>query len=292
MINKKNLLKRNIAYFNARFSRNNVNFRVNGDRIIALGDTYEYKSMLKGYNFRWDGMNKVWYLPKKEWLKKDYSRFYTGKPYQSVKATNKQILYYIEKVKTPFLAKLLKKMLIQGKYRNIYFKAPGAKSYHHAYAGGLAEHSLQMLKIVLKEYRIFNYLDLNRDILIAAALLHDIGKIQCYELTSSGVETTKYIKDFDHIVLGISMVSRAAEDLIENAQDQAHFEHLIQIITSHHNIQEWGSPKPPGSHEAWMIHTADQLTSKVAGGEKLMPKYRRKKTRKKKPKKELDNFSN
>ncbi len=275
-MNAKDLLRKNLAHFNDVFTKYKVHFRHDQDRIVALGETYEQKEKLKDQKFLWDGKNKVWWLPQEKWMKRDFSRYFLG-PFQSIKKTKIDLIQHIKSVKNTFLSELLHKLVLRGKYKKKYFNAPGAKTYHHAYKGGLAEHSLQMLENALSIVSVYDYLDLNIDLLIAASILHDIGKIECYKNTAMGISLTQYIEDFDHIILAISIVSRAAEELIQNESEEKLFEHLIQIITSHHNIKDWGSPKPPGSAEAWIIHTADQLSSKIGGKYKVKKDLRRKK---------------
>ena len=258
------ILENNVKNLNATYSNINVYFELGKTTVIAKGKTYDHKEKLKGLGFFWNANKKVWEAPIDKLMKRDLSKTFVG-PFQSMEETKKKILDYIEQVSDKYLHDLLEIVFIKGEYRVSFFNSPGAKRFHHAYTGGLAEHTLQILEGALELIKIYPYLDISKDMIIASALLHDIGKVKCYVNTSDGIQITKYLEDFDHIIFGITIVSRLSEELLHSDEDQKKFEHLVQIITSHHNIKDWGSPKEPRSPEAWIIHTMDQLSSKIGG---------------------------
>ena len=154
--------------------------------------------------------------------------------------------------------RLAKKILVHDEIKEGLLKAPAAKSIHHAYMGGLLEHTLNVCNICKQICYI--YTDLDQDILLTAAALHDLGKSR--EI-SAGVsrEYSDQGKLLGHIILGLDMMepflARAKElgpDLI------MHFKH---IILSHHGELEFGSPKRPKTKEAFVLHYADNLDAKL-----------------------------
>ena len=258
------ILENNVKHLNATYSNINVYFELGKFTVIAKGKTYEHKEKLKDLGFYWNAKDKVWEISTDKLMERDMTKTFVG-PYQPMEETKKKILDYIGQVSDKYLHDLLDIVFTKGEYRVSFFNSPGAKRYHHAYTGGLAEHTLQILEGALEMIKIYPYLDISQDMIITSALLHDIGKVKCYVNTSDGIQITKYLEDFDHIIFGITIVSRLSEELIHSEEDKKKFEHLIQIITSHHNLKEWGSPKEPKSPEAWIIHTMDQLSSKIGG---------------------------
>jgi 3'-5' exoribonuclease len=142
-------------------------------------------------------------------------------------------------------------------------RAPAAKSVHHAYAGGLIEHSLSVCRILdglAKHYRNYYGPAVNRDLLLIGGLFHDIGKI--YELSfERGTEYSKEGQLIGHHVLGCELVDRITARIPEFPADtKIHVKHLI---LAHHGKLEYGSPKVPHSIEALLVHYVDDLDSKV-----------------------------
>ena len=134
--------------------------------------------------------------------------------------------------------------------------APAAKSNHHAYLGGLLEHVLSL--IGLADQVCIHYAELDRDFLIAAAVLHDIGKVM--EL---GYQTvlgyTRRGTLVGHCVLGVEILGRHGGRL--DAADRDHLEH---IIVSHHGQTDWGAVKLPMTREARVFHLLDMIDSQMA----------------------------
>lgn len=139
-----------------------------------------------------------------------------------------------------------------------YKKAPAAKSVHHNYLGGLLEHVLSMCHMA-KE--IGEHYALNGDLLVAACILHDLGKVR--ELSYDfGIGYTVEGTLLGHISIGMTIVAKAA-DSIEDFP-ATHKMALLHLIASHHGLLEYGSPKVPLMREAIAFHLVDMLDSKMA----------------------------
>ena len=104
---------------------------------------------------------------------------------------------------------------------------------------------------------VIENLIIDQDLLIAGAILHDIGKINCYKYYNEIIEITDIFHKQEHIINGIKIIS---QEIKSEKLDK-----LIHILASHHNIKEWGSPIEPISNEAWIIHFVENLSSKIMG---------------------------
>ncbi|MHA1730711.1 MAG: HD domain-containing protein [Promethearchaeota archaeon] len=170
-------------------------------------------------------------------------------------AMKKALINYIKRIGEQELQVSILQLLTNNKY---FYEAPAARSMHHNYEGGLLEHTLQTVKVALG---IVDNLDhdmkVDVDLVIAGAVLHDIGKINCYAFVPGGVEITSLGKKQDHIVNGIKLVSQHVKSSKLDA--------LIHVVASHHNLTDWGSPVPPQIPEAWIVHFAENLSSKIMG---------------------------
>lgn len=142
---------------------------------------------------------------------------------------------------------------------NFFKKAAGAE-IHHAYMGGLAQHTIEVAKTVINFSNIYSYI--NYDLAVAGALLHDIGKT--FEL--SNFPENKYTtvgRLLGHITLGAKLVRERAS-LIEGFSEDIALE-LEHCILSHHGSQEMGSPVAPMTIEAIAVHNADKASAEING---------------------------
>lgn len=143
---------------------------------------------------------------------------------------------------------------------------PGSQSYHHAYLGGLLEHTISVAGLcrTLAE----QYAGVDGDLLVTAALVHDIGK--CEELSfGTAIEFTDEGRLVGHVVLGLRMLREALRSAkARMARDKLML--LEHAILSHHGELEWGSPKRPSTLEALLLHHADNLDAKAAGFSALL----------------------
>lgn len=144
--------------------------------------------------------------------------------------------------------------------REKFKKTPAAKKLHQAYKGGLAEHTVNVVQICETICQI--YPQVNRDFLITAALLHDIGKVEEYQLNGI-IEHTDKGKLIGHIVIGTEMVEKKIQQIKDFPEDLAvMFKHTI---LSHHGKFEFGSPKLPSILPAIALFYADDTDAKING---------------------------
>ena len=170
-----------------------------------------------------------------------------------------QFTAYIESVKNPYMSALLKKIFIEDEeFAGKFKKSSAAKSVHHAFIGGLLEHTLSVTDNC--NYMAGHYPVLNRDLLVTAALLHDIGKTKEFSLFPEN----DYTDDgnlLGHIVLGAQMIEKAAGSIPEFPPVlKSEIEHCI---LSHHGKLEYGSPKVPSLVEAVALNYADDMDAKL-----------------------------
>jgi len=134
---------------------------------------------------------------------------------------------------------------------------PAAIEIHHNWVGGLMQHTLEMVRYCELTAKI--HPSLNRDILIAGALLHDIGKIEELEVTSR-IKGTPKGQLLGHIPIGFSFVTKKMDDF---KVDEGLRNKILHIIVSHHGKLEFGSPKTPMLPEAIVVYYADEMSSRV-----------------------------
>lgn len=170
----------------------------------------------------------------------------------------KNLKKFIHKINDQELRKILTEIFFESKISKKYQNSPAAMSIHHAYKHGLLEHSLNVVELSLKISENYNDYNINKDILISGALLHDIGKINEYKTTKAGIEKTELGEMIGHMNLGITLL-----EPFLNTIDEEYKNHIYHIILSHHGEIEYGSPVLPKTIEAMLIHFADNIDSKL-----------------------------
>lgn len=145
-------------------------------------------------------------------------------------------------------------------YSNELTTAPGAKTIHNAYTGGLLEHMHDVAEIAINMCRSIP--EANRDLVIAGALLHDLGKIHEYAQEGLSIETTVVGTLVPHLPLTSIMLDRFNQTA--STKLPAKMLTLLQhVVYSHHGNLEWGSPVTPKCMEAFIVHFADNLDAKI-----------------------------
>ncbi len=150
-------------------------------------------------------------------------------------------------------------------YRETLLTMPAAKYNHHAHVGGYLEHVLSVSRTC--EFLANKYADmypdmkppLRKGLVIAGGILHDIGKIRELKETPTGAEYTASGSLIGHILQGRDMIR---ETVAEHPLDEETLLRLEHIVVSHQRLPEWGSPKPPMTPEALLVHYADDCDAK------------------------------
>lgn len=170
-----------------------------------------------------------------------------------------QLLGYIASVKNPYLNQLLNKFFVDSPaFAKAFRFHSAAKSVHHGFVGGLLEHTLSVTKLCA--YYADQYPQLNRDLLLTAAIFHDIGKTR--ELST--FPENDYTDDgqlLGHIIIGTDMVGRMIRTIPGFPEKLA--TELKHCILAHHGELEYGSPKKPALLEALALNFADNTDAKL-----------------------------
>ncbi len=183
----------------------------------------------------------------------------------------------ITNVENKELKSLLTKFYKDDEFKNRLLRTPGGKLWHHCYEGGLLEHTLRVAKIVINI--VEHYSNLNMDLLIAGALLHDIGKL--YEFENRGFfDYSDQGRLHGHIAIGYHLV---ASEIDKMKMDEETKNHLLHLILSHQGQKEFGSPTVPMSREAFILYFADELDSKMGAFDRIQ-------SREKEPGKKWSNY--
>ena len=177
-----------------------------------------------------------------------------------------QLLAYIKTIQETHIKKLLESVFITNEKLTKSFKVhSAAKTIHHGYMGGLVEHTLSVTQIC--DFFSGRYKYVNRDILIACAMLHDVGKVrELSEFPENDYPDEGQL--LGHIYIGAQMIGEEA------AKIEGFPPKLISLmqhcILSHHGEYEYGSPKLPKTMEAFLLHFADDTDAKVKVVEEMI----------------------
>jgi len=165
---------------------------------------------------------------------------------------------FVASMQNPYLKALLEAFIADPVLAKAYQAAPAAKTLHHAYIGGLLDHVVSLFRSCDLVCR--NYAQINRDLLLTGAFLHDIGKIHELAYSRSFSYTTEG-QLLGHMIIELEMLqAKIAQVPGFPAEMKTLIEHLI---ISHHGQYEFGSPKLPMFPEALMLHYLDDLDSKM-----------------------------
>ena len=178
---------------------------------------------------------------------------------KNVTAMYEELTAYIRQIGNTYLKQLLEYYFVKDEAFIKKFKGhSAAKTVHHGFSGGLLEHTLSVLHLC--EYFAGAYPILDRDLLFAAAICHDIGKTR--ELSSfPDNDYTDEGQLIGHIVIGVEMVNEALRSVPDFPEKLAN--ELKHCIISHHGELEYGSPKKPALAEALALNLADNADAKM-----------------------------
>ena len=221
-----------------------------GDFVHIKGNVNEYKGALqlvikKMETFSADEVDPADFLPMTR---------------RNIESMFERLLRITSSVETAYLKKLIQAFWNDKEFVRKFKTAPAAKKMHHAYIGGLLEHTLSMVSLADKVAG--HYSGINRDLLIAGAMLHDIGKTEEFEYQFR-IDYSDQGRLLNHIVIGIEMIDEKLSEIKDFPQDQMVL--LKHMIVSHHGTREFGSPEPPKTIEAVILNYIDEIDSKVNG---------------------------
>lgn len=161
-------------------------------------------------------------------------------------------------IKNPYLLALAEACFADETLMNLLKQAPGAKTIHHPYLSGLLEHTLSLLKLILKV--VENYRGVDVDLLLIGGFLHDIGKV--YEFSfDRAFDYTDAGQLLGHLVMEVELVTKKIDTIPEFPAELALL--VKHMLVSHHGAYEFGSPKLPQTLEAVILHSLDDLDGKI-----------------------------
>jgi len=185
----------------------------------------------------------------------------------------KQMLARLREIMTSLedekLRALVEAFLDDEEFMDQFMKAPAAMRMHHAFLGGLLEHTLSLVE--LAERLVAGRPEIDRDVLLAGAFLHDIGKTRELSFRRS-IQYSDEGQLLGHLIIGVQMIEEKARAVGEfPAEGLQLLEHLI---LSHHGQYEFGSPKLPSTAEAIALHYLDNLDAKLFAFQKAIEEDR------------------
>lgn len=179
-------------------------------------------------------------------------------------ALYEELLQYFFEMKNPHIQRITRHLL--KKHQSDFLVYPAATRNHHDYVSGLLDHVVSMLKLGKAIAEL--YPTLNKDLLYAGIILHDIGKV----IELSGPIGTQYTIEgnlLGHITIMVNEISKAADELEISGEEVMLLQHMV---LSHHGKEEWGSPKRPMLVEAEMLHYIDNIDAKMNMLNRVMSK--------------------
>ena len=197
-------------------------------------------------------------------IRKAYEDEYVAADYmptteKSTDSMFEELIGYVKKIDNDYLRQAVEYYFVNDEaFIKTFVGHSAAKTVHHGFAGGLLEHTLSVVKMC--EYMVSAYPILNKDLLYAAAICHDIGKTK--EL--SPFPKNDYTDDgqlLGHIVIGVEMISDAVRSIPGFPEQLA--SELKHCIVAHHGELEYGSPKKPALAEALALNFADATDAKM-----------------------------
>ncbi|MBI4526564.1 MAG: HD domain-containing protein [Deltaproteobacteria bacterium] len=183
----------------------------------------------------------------------------------NAEAMEEELKMILRGMKNPYLLALAEAYFVDETFMDLFRRAPAGKSIHHSYLGGLLEHTLSLLKLILKV--VENYRGIDVDLLLIGGFLHDSGK--AYEFSfERAVEYTDRGQLLGHLVMEVEMVGEKIRSLPGFPEELAML--IKHMLISHHGSLEFGSPRLPQTLEAVILHYLDDLDGKIQSIQNLM----------------------
>ncbi len=184
---------------------------------------------------------------------------------RNVDAMMGRLLKLTDSIQTPEIKSLLYEFWGDEAFLVRFKSAPAAKRMHHAYLGGLLEHTLSLA--ILSDRVADHYTGIDRDLLMAGAMLHDIGKIEEFKYDVR-IDYSDAGRLISHIVIGVGMVEKKISAMDNFPEKLALL--LKHMVVSHHGQKELGSPETPKTLEAVLLNYLDEIDSKINGIREFM----------------------
>ena len=177
-----------------------------------------------------------------------------------------RLFHHIHSVENGYLHAVLIEVFENNRRLSTRFmEHPAAQSMHHAFRHGLLHHTLEVTDLVAsmaERQSRWGWRAVNRDLVVAGALLHDIGKTQELEEADHRYRYSPGGELLGHITLGHLIAARAIAKVRKRSGFPEALEHmLLHLISSHHGNSDWGSPEPPKTMEALLLHAADKTSA-------------------------------
>jgi 3'-5' exoribonuclease len=169
-----------------------------------------------------------------------------------------RVLSLMDQVEEPFMKQLLESFFRDERFMAEFALAPASIQLHSAAFGGLLQHTLNVVDVCMKAAELHPELD--RDLVLTGALLHDIGKVRSFTVTTH-INQTHEGNLVGHIILGDQELMGHIADIKDFPEDIS--SKLRHVLLSHHGKKEWGSPVEPMMPEALTVHMADDLDAKL-----------------------------
>lgn len=260
---KVDAINRGLNFYNTTIfdiNKSTINIKLNDNDEVVMGQIYQFKVLVEQKEDRVDdyflvakSIVKAEEVYEVEELTDLFKAFYEYAP-AKLDVMKKEIEKYLHSIKNKVIKDVVE--AFYNEYKNRFYIHPAATKFHHAYVGGLAFHTMNMLKVakdMLKVYKFLSY-----DLLIGGIIIHDICKID--EMTGVDGEYTDEGLLVGHIVMGTSKIEEIARKLgYENAEEVLLLKHMM---VSHHGQLNFGSPKRPQIAEALMLWYIDTIDSK------------------------------
>jgi 3'-5' exoribonuclease len=179
----------------------------------------------------------------------------------------------LRKIKNPYLRGLAEAFFSDEELMEVFSKAPAGKTIHHPYIGGLLEHTLSLLKLILKV--VENYDGIDVDLLLMGGFLHDLGKVKEFRWEQL-VEYTDEGQLVGHLVMELELVAEKIREIPHFPDELAML--VKHLLVSHHGSYEFGSPKLPQTLEAVILHYLDDLDGKINSIQGLLERERKNKS--------------
>lgn len=233
-------------YFGSRAEIDAIQNQIKESDIAKVsGIIEEYDSILQ---------MKLLKIEKSDQENTELSRFWRRTPHDR-RQLYKSLKKLLNKIQNQNLKELCFSFLKDREFMKIFLEAPASRYIHHAYIGGLLEHTLHVTQLTYQYSLIFTQAD--RDLLIAGGFLHDIGKVDEYEFLFQ-IDYTSLGKLKGHTLLGYDRLKSKLQSIDLEDNLKIKIEH---ILLSHQGKKQWGAIEEPRFLEAYLIHAADSTDS-------------------------------